>query len=191
MKNKKAVLLLIPSCIIINYIGKLIAQLAKLPLFLDSIGTCLGGTLGGPVVGAVCGALNNIIFGLTTGNQVTYVYALTSVGIGLVVGVMARLGYMRTFAKAMVTAVFTAAIAIIISTPLNINFWNGSSGNLWGDFVLKIMTDRGFSLTLSSFVDELILDIPDKLITLMFTYFLFKALPSKITSLYGIIPEED
>lgn len=191
MKNKKALLILVPCCIAVNYVGKLLASLLKLPLFLDSIGTCLGGTLGGPLIGAICGALNNLIYGFTTGNNVTLIYAFTSIGIGVVVGVMAKAGFMKNFSKAMVTGICTAAIAILISTPLNINFWGGYTGNVWGDFVFNVMTSHGISIALSSFVDELILDIPDKLITLMFTYFIFKAIPPKITSLYGIERDED
>ena len=41
-----AVIVLIPACIGINYLGKLFASVLKLPLWLDSIGTCIGGCLG-------------------------------------------------------------------------------------------------------------------------------------------------
>ncbi len=51
-----AVIVLIPACIGINYLGKLFASVLKLPLWLDSIGTCIGGCLGGPIIGAICGA---------------------------------------------------------------------------------------------------------------------------------------
>ena len=40
-----AVIGLIPACIGINYLGKLFASVLKLPLWLDSIGTCIGGCL--------------------------------------------------------------------------------------------------------------------------------------------------
>ena len=40
-----AVIVLIPACIGINYLGKLFASVLKLPLWLDSIGTCIGGCL--------------------------------------------------------------------------------------------------------------------------------------------------
>ena len=36
-----AVIVLIPACIGINYLGKLFASVLKLPLWLDSIGTCI------------------------------------------------------------------------------------------------------------------------------------------------------
>ena len=45
-KFDAAVIVLIPACIGINYLGKLFASVLKLPLWLDSIGTCIGGCLG-------------------------------------------------------------------------------------------------------------------------------------------------
>ena len=60
-KFNTASIVLIPACIGINYLGKLIASVLKLPLWLDSIGTCIGGILGGPIIGAICGAANNLI----------------------------------------------------------------------------------------------------------------------------------
>lgn len=69
-KLNTACLVLIPACIGINYLGKLFASVLKLPLWLDSIGTCIGGALGGPIIGAICGAANNLIYGLTTGDSI-------------------------------------------------------------------------------------------------------------------------
>ena len=103
-KLSTASLVLIPACIGINYLGKLFASVLKLPLWLDAIGTCIGGALGGPVIGAICGAANNLIYGFTTGDSITLVYALTSLFIGLAVGVMARLGRMEKFSGAFLTA---------------------------------------------------------------------------------------
>ena len=103
-KLNTASLVLIPACIGINYLGKLFASVLKLPLWLDSIGTCIGGALGGPIIGAICGAANNLIYGFTTGDSITLVYALTSLGIGLVVGIMARLGKMEKVNGALLTS---------------------------------------------------------------------------------------
>ena len=65
LKFNTAALVLIPAAVGINYIGKLFAGVLKLPLWLDSIGTCLAACLAGPVVGAIAGAANNLIYGLT------------------------------------------------------------------------------------------------------------------------------
>ena len=70
-KFDAAVIVLIPACIGINYLGKLFASVLKLPLWLDSIGTCIGGCLGGPIIGAICGAANNLIYGFSAGDNIT------------------------------------------------------------------------------------------------------------------------
>ena len=49
------VIVLIPACIGINYLGKLFAAVLKLPLWLDCIGTCIGAILGLPVLPVAIG----------------------------------------------------------------------------------------------------------------------------------------
>ena len=55
-KFNAACVVLIPACIGINYLGKLFASVLKLPLWLDSIGTCIGVSLAGQS-SALCAAL--------------------------------------------------------------------------------------------------------------------------------------
>lgn len=183
-KLDAATIVLIPACIGINYLGKMFASLLKLPLWLDSIGTCIGAALGGPVIGGICGAANNLIYGLTAGDNITLIYALTSLGIGVAVGIMARAGLMKTFPKALLTACVAGLTAVVISTPLNIIFWGGMTGNVWGDLVFAAASAAGMPLSVSSLLDEIIVDVPDKLITLILVYLVLKSLPGKLTSLY-------
>lgn len=179
-----ATIVLIPACIGINYIGKLFASFLKLPLWLDSIGTCIGGCLGGPIIGGLCGAANNIIYGLTTGDNITLIYALTSLGIGIAVGIMARLGYMKSFGKALLTSVAAGLVAVVISTPLNVIFWGGTTGNVWGDALFAATQAANMPVFLGSFLDEVVVDVPDKIITLVIVFFILKGLPAKLTTLY-------
>ena len=183
-KLNAACIVLIPACIGINYLGKLFASVLKLPLWLDSIGTCIGAVLGGPIIGGICGAANNLIYGFTTGDSITLVYALTSLGIGVAVGIMARLGRMKKLSGAVLTACVAGFVAVLISTPLNILFWGGTTGNLWGDAVFAWSQASGLPVALGSFLDEVIVDVPDKLITLLIVCAIIKGLPKKLTSLY-------
>ena len=183
-KLNAACIVLIPACIGINYLGKLFASVLKLPLWLDSIGTCIGAVLGGPIIGGICGAANNLIYGFTTGDSITLVYALTSLGIGVAVGIMARLGRMKKLSGAVLTACVAGFVAVLISTPLNILFWGGTTGNLWGDAVFTWSQASGLPVALGSFLDEVIVDVPDKLITLLIVFAIIKGLPKKLTSLY-------
>ena len=64
-KLSTASIVLIPIAIGINYLGKYIAGVLRLPLWLDSIGTVLSGMLAGPVIGAASGIINNVIYGVT------------------------------------------------------------------------------------------------------------------------------
>jgi energy-coupling factor transport system substrate-specific component len=188
-KLNAACFVLIPACIGINYLGKLFASVLKLPLWLDSIGTCIGGILGGPVIGGICGAANNLIYGFTTGDSITLVYALTSLGIGVAVGIMARLGRMEKLSGAILTACVAGLTAVVISTPLNIIFWGGTTGNIWGDAVFAWSQASGLPVAFGSFLDEVIVDVPDKLITLLIVYAIIKGLPKKLTSLYELDDE--
>ena len=183
-KLNAACIVLIPACIGINYLGKLFASVLKLPLWLDSIGTCIGAVLGGPIIGGICGAANNLIYGFTTGDSITLVYALTSLGIGVSVGIMARLGRMKKLSGAVLTACVAGFVAVLISTPLIILFWGGTTGNLWGDAVFAWSHASGLPVALGSFLDEVIVDVPDKLITLLIVFAIIKGLPKKLTSLY-------
>ena len=150
-----AVIVLIPACIGINYLGKLFASFLKLPLWLG-----------------------------TTGDNITLVYALTSLFIGLVVGIMARIGFMKTFPKALLTACAGGLAAVVVSTPLNILFWGGTTGNVWGDAVFAATQAAKLPLALGSLLDEIVVDVPDKLITLIIVFLILKGLPKKLTTLY-------
>ena len=178
-KLTTATIVLIPACIGINYLGKLFASLLKLPLWLDCIGTCIGACLGGPVIGAICGAANNLIYGLTTGDNITLIYALTSLGIGLVVGIP----------KSFVCALGGGMAAVCISTPLNIVFWGGTTGNVWGDAVFAATQASGMAVGIGSFLDEIVVDVPDKILTIIIVYFILKGLPKKLTALYDVNAE--
>lgn len=188
-KFNTASIVLIPACIGINYLGKLIASVLKLPLWLDSIGTCIGGILGGPIIGAICGAANNLIYGFTTGDSITLVYAITSLGIGLAAGIMGRLGKMEKLSGALLTAVVTGLVAVLISTPLNCIFWGGTTGNVWGDALFAITQAKQMPVLLGSFLDEVVVDVPDKIVTLLIVFAILKGLPKKFTSLYDVNEE--
>lgn len=183
-KLSTAALVLIPAAIGINYIGKLFAGLLKLPLWLDSIGTALASMLAGPIVGALAGAINNIIFGLTV-DPISFVYAITSIAIGLTVGIMAHKGWLSSLWRAIGMGVVVGFVAAIVSTPINIALWGGQTGNIWGDALFAYLLANNTPVWLASFLDELVVDIPDKTATVVIAYLIYKGLPKKILSLFN------
>ena len=183
LKLNTAALVLIPAAVGINYIGKMFAQVLKLPLWLDAIGTVLAGLLAGPVVGAICGAINNIIYGLTM-DPISFVYALSSIGIGVVVGVLARLDKAKGIKGILGMGVSVVLVSVIISTPINMIFWGGTTGNIWGDALFAWATANHVPGILASALDELVVDIPDKFATIFVSYAIFKFLPQKLVLMY-------
>jgi energy-coupling factor transport system substrate-specific component len=183
-KLTTASLVLIPAAVGINYIGKLFAGALKLPLWLDSIGTMLASMLAGPIVGALCGAINNVIYGLTM-DPISFIYAITSIAIGLAVGIMAKKGYIKNIGRAVIAGLIVAVVSAVVSTPINIGFWGGQTGNVWGDAVYASLIANHLPVWVASFVDEFIVDIPDKIATLIVAYGIFKGLPKKLTVLYN------
>jgi energy-coupling factor transport system substrate-specific component len=153
-------LVLIPVGIAINFVGKFVAQALKLPL-------------------------NNIIYGLTV-DPVSFWYFITSVGIGLSAGIMARLGFIRSTPRAVVAGLAVALVATVVSFPINVYLWGGQTGNVWGDALFTALTLRGVPLWLASFLDELVVDLPDKVLTVLIAFGLFKALPRRLLSQFEL-----
>lgn len=182
-KLNTAALVLIPAAVGINYIGKLFAGVLKLPLWLDAIGTVLAALLGGPIVGAICGAINNIIYGLTM-DPISFVYAISSIAIGIAVGVLARLDKTKGVKGVFTVGAIITVISVVISTPINMIFWGGQTGNIWGDAVFAWGIANHMPAFLASALDELVVDIPDKFATIFISYAIFKGLPQKLVLLY-------
>ncbi|MDI3317576.1 MAG: ECF transporter S component [Bacillota bacterium] len=181
-------LALIPVAVGINYVGKLFAATLKLPLWLDSVGTILSGMLAGPWIGALSGAVNNAIYGLTA-DPVSFWYLITSLGIGLAAGYLAFAGWIRTPARALVTGLIVAAVAAVVSTPINVLLWHGQTGNVWGDAIYAVLVRSGWPVWLASFVDEAAVDLPDKVVTVFVAYLVYRALPERFVRSFGPVRE--
>lgn len=183
LKLSTAAIALIPAAIGINYLGKLVAGLLKLPLWLDSIGTVLSAMLAGPIIGALSGMINNIIYGVTA-DPISTVYAITSGVIGLIVGVMAYKGWLKNFKTVIVVGLVVGLAAAVISTPLNLIFWGGQTGNVWGDAFYAFLVSNDVPVWLASFGDSVVVDVPDKLATVIVSYLIFKGLPNNFISIF-------
>ncbi|WP_040981208.1 hypothetical protein [Oceanobacillus jeddahense] len=183
LKLSTAAIVLIPAAIGINYLGKLFAGLLKLPLWLDAIGTVLASMLAGPIIGAASGIINNLIYGITV-DPISTVYAITSGAIGLIVGMMAYKGWIANIKKAVVIGLVVGFVAAIVSTPLNMTFWGGQTGNVWGDAFYAFLISNDFPVWIASFGNSIVVDVPDKVVTVIIAFLIFKGLPKTLTNVY-------
>ncbi|MBR6316028.1 MAG: HD domain-containing protein [Lachnospiraceae bacterium] len=175
MRDKKTgnVSLVVIICLLINVGGRFLEELLELPVWLDSFGTVLAAYTFGPFCGAVVGASANVISGIFT-NPVSYIYAITSIAIGIVTGLLARKGWMRDLFGALTCSVVVTMVSVVVSTPLNLIFYEGRCGNIWGDGVFDYLREIGIPKLLSSLVGEFYVDFLDKVITMMFLFWVIR-----------------
>lgn len=178
-RSTTLIFVLIPVAVGINYAGKFFAEALKLPLWLDSIGTVIAALLAGPTVGAFSGAINNIIYGLTAG-PISFVYALTSIGIGVAAGLLYKVKMFENVFRALLSGIIIALVATIISVPLNVVFWEGQTGNVWGDALFAYLRSKNVGIWVASFFDEIVVDLVDKVLSVIIAFFIFKALPKSL-----------
>lgn len=167
-KNCEIVLFII-SCIFVNYIGKIIAEHFALPLWLDSVGTVFTAYVLGPVCGAVVGVTVNVIYGILF--SYTYmVYALVSAMVAVLVGVLAKKGWLENLFRALTTSFFVTILSVACSVPLNYLFFDGNTGNVWGDGVTELFKRLGLNDVFSHVVGEFYIDFSDKTLTILILF---------------------
>ena len=98
----------------------------------------------------------------------------------------ACLGKMEKISGALLIALAGGFAAVLISTPLNVLFWGGTTGNVWGDAVFAATQAANLPVVLGSFLDEVVVDVPDKIITVLIVFAILKGLPKKLTALYDV-----
>ena len=178
-------IVLIPVCIAIDWAGHAVASTLKLPLFLDSIGTVLGGLLAGPWVGGLAGLITNFISSGTV-DPIAAPYSVISLAIGIAAGIAGYYGWHKTWPGRVALYILIVLVASIGSTPLNMGLYGGQSGLPFGDSLYAGMVKGGWPTWLASYIDEASGDIPDKLITVVVAIVIFFGLPNRYRALFSV-----
>jgi energy-coupling factor transport system substrate-specific component len=187
-------IVLIPVCVAIDWAGHAIASTLKLPVFLDSIGTVLGGLLAGPWVGGLAGFIANLISSGTI-DPIAAPYSVISLLIGFAAGIggyhslqRRRLGWLALY-----LGVFL--VASLGSTPLNVALYQGQSGVPFGDAVYAALVRSGLPTWIAAYADEASVDLPDKLVTVLVALLVYQGLPNRLRTLFALYrrpaPDED
>lgn len=178
-------IVLIPVCIAIDWAGHAIASTLKLPLFLDSIGTVLGGLLAGPWVGGIAGLITNFISSGTV-DPIAAPYSVISLAIGFAAGIGGYYGWHKTWPGRIALYVLIVLVASIGSTPLNIGLYQGQSGVPTGDAIYAALVKGGWPTWIAAYIDEASGDIPDKLITVVVAVLIYFGLPMRYRALFSV-----
>ena len=161
-------ILLLFVCIIINLAGKLIANRLHLPLWLDMVGTCVAAYFTGPVGTVITGTFGNLLFFAVEHSAAEYMFI--NIIVGLVFWLCAKRGYLGRLTTAVMSSFLIGIVAVILSTPINLYFSGGKTGNFWADTFFDMLNWYGFSPLICSLGAEAIIEIIDKQIGVMIAF---------------------
>jgi energy-coupling factor transport system substrate-specific component len=168
---------LIPVAIGINMIGRTFTQVLNLPLFLDTIGTTMLAFLAGPWVAAVAGALTNVVIGLTL-EATSIPFGIVNAAIGIVAGIMAARGFLRSTGKVIVVMIALTVVTIVTATPIVVLVFEGVSGS-GVDAVTGFFVASGQGMVESVIGQQLLTTPLDKVLTVLLAFLLIKGVPAR------------
>ena len=159
-------------CILMNYFGREITASLELPGWFDSYGTFISAYMYGPISGAVIGVTSNVIFAYWGAGAA--LFSVVSIFIGVSVGIFARKGYFNTFFHTMTVAGAVTTGAALMSTIINLIFYNGDTNNIWGNGVMDLLMERGLHRYPAALIGEFYIEFPDKLVTSLVIFLMLK-----------------
>jgi energy-coupling factor transport system substrate-specific component len=171
------VLVLVALAAALNLVGGYLAGLVRLPVFLDTVGTCVAAIALGPWWGALAGALSNIVGALWYG-PTNIPFALVNVAAALVWGYGVRTfgmgrGAIRYFVLNLVVALVTAVVA----APIVLFVSGGSTGHA-SDLVTAAFAQAG--LVVAVLASNILVAPLDKLLAGYTGAAIVRALPAHL-----------
>jgi energy-coupling factor transport system substrate-specific component len=174
----KLSLFLIPIGIAINFIGGQVAILLKLPLYLDAIGTIVIGALCGFIPGIIVGLVSNVLNSISS--PITLFYAILNVAFGITAAYLSKMGVFKNIWKTLLSALLFAFIgggigSLITWVIYGFDFGTGVSSV----FAIPLHEIVGLPKFVSQFIAEFGMDIFDKVLTVLASFALLKAIPTR------------
>lgn len=164
----KKILKAVPAVVIgviLNIAGRYIAHRFNMPIWLDMTGTVIASYYGGLWGGIIAGLFNNAILALF--DQTALIYSVTSVFAAVIIHIFTKRGHMDNLIKAVISSFWLGVLCTVVSTPLNIIFCGGYSGNIWGDTLVDMLKWYDVPLIPAAMAGEAVVEIIDKQICVL------------------------
>ena len=164
------IILFVAICVCLNVGGRFLSVHMDWPLWADSFGTALCAYVAGPVCGAMVGLTGNLAYSMV--NNLSAYYALTSIALGIIVGIATTRNWFDHFYGFMKAASLAMVTALAVSVPLNLILTQGYTGNKWGNGVIDYLLDKEWPPFLCFVLGQLSLEFVDKVLTIAAVYLL-------------------
>lgn len=160
--------IIVVLCIIINLTGRYIAERFQLPVWLDTIGTSIAVYYTNVFGGLIAAVSINLIWGFA--DNISGIYILVGIVMVFLMRLCAKKGYWESFVPAMMSGLGIAVLASVVSTPIDLIFYNGYAGNIWGDALFDMLRFYGYPDVICAFAGECFINIVDKQIGVFIVY---------------------
>ena len=177
-------LTLMSAGIAINMVIGQLASMLKLPVFLDSIGTLLVALLAGPLAAMTTGLVTNLIWGLITSPGAA-AFAPVAAVIGLVAGVLARMGGFRSLPRVLLSSLVITLAVVLVATPIRAYLFGGATGS-GADFVVAYFNAMGSKLLESVAITVLGVNLADKVISALIAWLIVRGLAERTRSQFPL-----
>ena len=157
-------------CVCMNIGGKILAVFFELPVWADSFGTVLSAYVGGPICGALVGFTGNLAYSVVS--RLSAVYGITSIAVGLIVGIGSRRRWFDRLYGFMTAATLAMFTALLVSVPIDFILGGGYTGNAWGDGVVDYLLNKKWPAFMCTFMGQLAIEFLDKVLTIAAVYLL-------------------
>lgn len=173
MKDTKKKIIITIIGILLNISGRAVAGFFKLPIWFDMTGTFVATYFAGIWGGIAAGIFNSILSSFF--DVTALAYSLTSVVAALMTYLFVKNGYMDNLLRAVVSTFWLGIICTIVSTHVNLIFYGGYSGNIWGDTLVDMLRWNNVNLLFSSLAGDAVVEIVDKQICVLAAFIFIRA----------------
>lgn len=174
-KRNTAALLFCAAAIVLNvFLGALTSAL-ELPLYLDTVGTITAAVMGGYLPGALVGFITNIVKGISDPSYMYY--GVLNVLLAICATYLAKRGWFRKipglFGAVGIFTLICGGIGAVI--PMYLNGLSPES-----ETISRMLLETGFfSPAVAIVISNIIMDLPDKLISVFTAAVIIKAVPER------------
>lgn len=175
-------IVLIPTIAALNYVGGVLVEALKAPIWGDTWATILGTLIGGFWVGAAGGFLYNIIMALTVWGLPSWIWGFANVVIALITWFMKKMGW--TDLKKPITwvamIVLYGLLYPVFTTAISVFVFGG--GPLWKPLAAAVYTavlSSTGNFFLANYAQSAFTEIIDKPISFIISVIIAQRIPKR------------
>ena len=172
-QSKSKITLVVIISVVLNGLVNITGDKLGIPLFLDSIFTVATAALFGIIPGILTGLFTNLFQEVLRGFPLyLYPFAVVNMATGLLVGLLIKRGYFKTFSGVFLIIIYTAIVNAFLGA-LIVTIVFGGITNEEVDYIVKVILMTGQSVFSSAFIARIFINLVDKGIAVLIAYFIY------------------